>query len=1442
MQGMKGYSAADKNANNMYAESNFHLLAANTTEDLTPLILYNLAQNLTPLDCFLLDVQRPTSLFLTSQPAPPGPIRPTVNAGSTTNDDDLTHQIGKIFYGDLCIRQDLVQGNSPAVHIIDLWRDQASECARMINSSMAGLPQETRFRIGESKKQIRSLATRLKGKEGRFRGNLMGKRVDYSGRTVISPDPNVEIDEVVIPEHVAKKITFTERVTQLNLEKLQRCVINGNETHPGAGFIELPNGIKFNLFQLPKNLRVKKSQALQIGDIVHRHMCNGDIVLFNRQPSLHRMSIMAHKARIQTYRTFRFNECVCGPYNADFDGDEMNIHLPQTYEARAEAYHLMGVKPGIISPRNGEPAIACTQDFLTGSFWLTQKDALFDRSKVCQLITHATKGLEHVDLCPPAIIKPVELWTGKQVFSLLLRPGRKDRNLLINTDICERNYSKKGKNFCQKDGFVSFYNSELISGNLGKKTLGDGAKSGLFAKLVRDSTNDTSAKMMGRVARFASRYLQNIGFTIGIDDVMPNPIVMEKKKNITDQKMKSIKRHIQDYNLGMIQLKPGCTAETTLEAFINNDLGAIRQETGDSCNDDLSLTNKVQVMTTCGSKGSAMNLCQMMACLGQQNVSGARIKDGFVNRTLPLFKYNAKEPKARGFVSNSFYSGLEPPEFFFHTMGGREGLVDTAVKTAETGYMQRRLIKALEDLSIKYDLSVRSSNGRVVQFAYGADGLNPGSMEGSGSKCLDLKHTLSQVLRVCRGPKGVKQKKTFGGYSKEERNALSARKRTAQSCVEFLPTKVAEIVNQEGDNFHSNKAASNLTKHELEEYLHKPLTATELEAISRPLLTSLEKHIKHAYPSAHDLDTKAFQDELRSFLLTEVCEKLRKTEVELENSSSMDVDDHGRTTSIAALPDDVDLQSSEDDPRRTALALQLHNNNICITRHQLDEFIHRCATKYVRALHHPGEAVGVVAAQSIGEPATQMTLKTFHFAGVASMNVTLGVPRIKELMDAVRTISTPVITARLEDPTSETFARLTKTRVEKTFLKDVCKHFKEVYQPYDEDGIWQRHLKTIEQRWKLQNTRNNENKIDDGDPDFLLAKVEKPVNYTLHGGGMYLVIKLNRETLSKLQMNHITAKHVMRCIRAQIPLSKFKYTLVEVPSSKDSSKFAVDKIRLYPYGPNGYFDLGQLQQILPYVHIDGLPTCGRAVINLTNDKEHELLVEGVGLQEVMITPGVNSARTVSNNVLEVRGVLGIEAARATITSEITKVMSSHGLEVDSRHIQLLGDTMTQMGEVYGMTRHGIQKLKASTMMLASFEKTNDHLFDAAAYRRTDPVAGVSECIILGSPIHFGTGMFDLLYEPVTVKREKKRPTLLGKTTQFFKKITEKRRAGTFGTTLGMEKKKAMSEDHDVVLHAGGAAASAKDKESRNKQVEKQTENKADQGPKRTKRASSGAKR
>lgn len=256
----------------------------------------------------------------------------------------------------------------------------------------------------------------MKGKQGRFRGNLSGKRVDFSGRTVISPDPNLMIHQVGVPERVAKILTYPEKVNPANLQRMKQLVRNGTEKHPGANYVQ-QKGLSFKKYLAYGN-REKVAQDLKCGDIVERHLTDGDIVLFNRQPSLHKMSIMSHQAKVQPQRTFRFNECACTPYNADFDGDEMNLHLPQTEEARAEALILMGNQSNLVTPKNGEMLIAATQDFITGGYLLTQKDEFLTKEQVMQLAACLIAGPDSnitVDIPKPAILKPRRLWTGKQV-------------------------------------------------------------------------------------------------------------------------------------------------------------------------------------------------------------------------------------------------------------------------------------------------------------------------------------------------------------------------------------------------------------------------------------------------------------------------------------------------------------------------------------------------------------------------------------------------------------------------------------------------------------------------------------------------------------------------------------------------------------------------------------------------------------------------------------------------------------------------------------------------------------------------------------------------------------------------------------------------------------------------------------------------------------------
>ncbi|GFT84690.1 DNA-directed RNA polymerase III subunit RPC1 [Nephila pilipes] len=788
------------------------------------------------------------------------------------------------------------------------------------------------YHITKVKPTGRGIVQRLKGKHGRFRGNLSGKRVEFTGRTVISPDPNLPIDQVGIPVHVAKILTFPEMVTSHNMKKLKDDLNYAN--------------------------RRRIADTLKIGDTVERHMLDGDVVLFNRQPSLHKLSIMAHKAKIVPTRTFRFNECVCTPYNADFDGDEMNIHLPQTEEARAEALHLMGVPSNIVTPRNGDPLVAAIQDFITGSFLLTQKDTFFTREEAQQLICSILSNedlLMKINLPPPALIKPHTLWTGKQVFSLILRPS-KECNILINLRKAAKGKSTSpytGKEeMCPNDNFVNIRNSELLSGAMTKTTLGSGSKSTIFYILLRDYGKIHAANAMLRLARLASYYLANRGFSIGIGDVTPGLGLLKEKQILLEQGYSKCEEYIQSLERGELETLPGCSEEETLENKIISELSAIRERAAQVCYKELHKTNSPLIMAQCGSKGSNINISQMVACVGQQALSGKRVPNGFDNRSLPHFEQASKTPEAKGFVQNSFYSGLTPTEFIFHTMAGREGLVDTAVKTAETGYMQRRLIKSLEDLCLHYDMSVRNSIGEVVQFVYGGDGLDPATME---------------------------------GVNKFEN---SGKKKTVEYCMKKNDDPPDDPVIFERAMYHITAKFPCPNE--------SPLDHDSIVTISDEIL-------KENFSNIHE----NYQSRLRNYF--------KDQSIRIKRAR------------------DIYRVSSDDDEGFPPVLLQLER----ITKTQLIEFLKFCKDKYMKAMNAPGTAVGAICAQSIGEPATQMTLKTFHFAGVASMNITQGVPRIGEIINASKVISTPVVTALLDVNDDLEFARKVKGRIEKTLLGEV---------------------------------------------------------------------------------------------------------------------------------------------------------------------------------------------------------------------------------------------------------------------------------------------------------------------------------------------------------------------------------------------------------------------
>ena len=674
---------------------------------------------------------RPEWMILTVLPVPPVSIRPSILLETGVRaEDDLTHKLVDIVRINERLRESIEAG-APQLIIEDLWELLQYHVTTYFDNEVPGVPP-AKHRSG---RPLRTLAQRLKGKEGRFRGHLSGKRVDFSARTVISPDPNLSINEVGVPIEIAKILTVPERVTPWNIEELRKYVLNGPHKWPGANYVIRPDGRRIDL-RFIKDLKAL-AETLEPGYIVERHLKNGDIVLFNRQPSLHRMSIMAHIVKVLPGKTFRLNLLVCPPYNADFDGDEMNLHVPQSEEARAEARTLLLVETQILSPRYGGPIIGGLQDYISGAYLLTSKMTLLTREEVYDIL--AAAGYEG-EIPEPAIFSPKTYWTGKQLVSIFLP---KDFNFKGRANVgvgplrCEDEE-------CFYDSYVVIKKGLLLEGVFDKKAIGAQQPGSILHRLVKEYGRLYARTFLDRVFKMFLKYAEKYGFTMTLDDVEIPKEAEEEIIKIALEAEERVRKLIEDYVMGRLEPIPGRTLEDTLELKIMEALAEARDRAGEVAAQHLSPLNHVFIMALTGARGNILNLTQMAAMLGQQSIRGERINRGYTNRTLPHFKWGDKGPAARGFVSSSFRRGLSPVEMFFHAAGGREGLVDTAVRTSQSGYMQRRLINALQDLRVEYDGTVRTPHGAIVQFLYGEDGIDPARSD--HGKAVDTDRIIERVV------------------------------------------------------------------------------------------------------------------------------------------------------------------------------------------------------------------------------------------------------------------------------------------------------------------------------------------------------------------------------------------------------------------------------------------------------------------------------------------------------------------------------------------------------------------------------------------------------------------------------------------------------------------------------------------------------------------------
>jgi DNA-directed RNA polymerase subunit A' len=638
---------------------------------------------------------RPEWMVMTLLPIPPVTMRPSITLESgERSEDDLTHKLGDI----VRINQRLfenINAGAPEIIVEDLWDLLQYHVTTYFDNAIAQLPP-ARHRSGQP---LKTLTERIKSKEGRIRHNLAGKRTNFCARTVISPDPMLELNEVGVPSVIAMKLTVPERATKWNIDYLKKFVEKGPKEYPGSNYIIRPDGKKKKITDETKEASLEE---IQPGYTVERHLMDGDIAVFNRQPSLHRMSMMCHRVRVLPGKTLRLNPAVCHPYNADFDGDEMNLHIPQTEEARAEAEILMEVQTQLISVRYGLSIIGCVQDAISGNYLLTKN---MEMSRIEAIDLLASVGLDNFSKLPKK-----DRVDGKDVFSVLI----------------PEDFSFTGKT--REDLEVTIKNGKLVEGFMDRANLGEG--SGLLLRNMHKKYGKAfTIDLLGKIFRLGIEVLLKRGFTSAISDTdLPDDARMKIKETL-DNARKGVDNLIGMFKDNKMDAFPGKTLKESLELKILELLNKARNETGQIVEDFAAQNSDTMVMAKSGARGNLLNLAQMAACVGQQAMRGKRIEKGFMDRTLSSYKRMDLSSEARGFISNGFKSGLTPTEFFFGAMTGRDSLMDTALRTPKSGYLYRRLANAMQDLKVEYDGSVRDASNKIIQFDYGEDGIDVSKSE-----------------------------------------------------------------------------------------------------------------------------------------------------------------------------------------------------------------------------------------------------------------------------------------------------------------------------------------------------------------------------------------------------------------------------------------------------------------------------------------------------------------------------------------------------------------------------------------------------------------------------------------------------------------------------------------------------------------------------------------
>ena len=1001
-------------------------------------------------------------------------------------------------------------------------------------------------------------------------------------------------------------------------------------------------------------------------------------------------NLLGHRIRVLPYSTFRLNLSVTSPYNADFDGDEMNLHVPQSEETRAEVNQLCMVPLQIVSPQKNGPLMGIVQDTLCGVYKMCRRDVFIDREAV-QNILMWVEGWDGV-IPPPAIIKPRPRWTGKQIISMIIPKGTN----LVKPE------SDGDANSPLKDEGLWISNGELMFGLLSKKSIG-ASQGGIIHIVFNEKGSKACMGFFNGCQRVTNFWLLHNGFSIGIGDTIPDAPTIKQIQDVVDGRKREVEEVTKAAQENTLEAMPGMNIRETFENKVSKSLNLARDDAGTKTEKSLKDLNNAIQMARSGSKGSNINISQMSAVVGQQSVEGKRIPFGFKYRTLPHFTKDDYSAESRGFVENSYLRGLTPQEFFFHAMAGREGLIDTAVKTAETGYIQRRLVKALEDVMAKYDGTVRNSLGDVVQFVYGEDGL-------------DGQHIELQKVDIIT-TKDADFERKFRVDLMEPQHSISPEYLDVATEIQG-DVEIQFVLDQEWDQLLAARQ------------LFREVTKDGIDSLQLPInVVRILENAKTIFRIK-----KGGRSDLQP---VETIEKVRELMNKLTIVRGVDI------LSIEAQDNATMLFRAH---LLSRLAFKRLVTEYHLTKVALDWVLGEVESRFAKAAVNPGEMVGVLAAQSIGEPATQMTLNTFHFAGVSSKNVTLGVPRLKEILNVAKNIKTPSLTVYQlpENIFNIDTAKALRSLVEHTTLRSVTEACEIYYDPILKDTVVLQDKDIVEAFYFM--------------PD---ASIEE---------------NLHRQSKWVLRIIIDRKKMVDKGLRIQDIASKITETYAQdlfVMFSDNNSEELVIRCRLLLDRDKGEVD-DDLEEdimlkrfeahILDSLTLRGVEGISRAFISekkrvkvfpdgsVKHDKddpeckEFVLDTSGTNLAATLTIPGVDTSRTYSNNFVEILEVFGIEATRGALHRELGQVLAFDGSYVNARHLTLLCDVMTARGHLMAITRHGINRADTGALMRCSFEETVEILLEAAAAGELDDCRGISENIMLGQLAPMGTGEFDVLLD------------------------------------------------------------------------------------------------